>query len=76
MQLDCSPYGFIHIVSASYGRSSGHVRGGPGNNNCHARSVVEHECEGQHRCTLHVENSGFGDPCVGTHKYLEVGFIV
>ena len=78
MRIDCSPW-FIYIISASYGRSLSHVCGGDGNNNCHAGSsmrVVEHECEGQQRCTVHVTNSAFGDPCVGTHKYLEVGFIV
>ncbi|XP_078381468.1 L-rhamnose-binding lectin CSL3-like isoform X2 [Oculina patagonica] len=76
MRLSCS-HGYIYIASASYGRSpSGdHLCGGGGNRNCHASSsmsVVEHECEGQRSCTLHPENSAFGDPCVGTHKYLEV----
>lgn len=77
MRLYCH-WGYIYIMRASYGRSpSGdHLCGGGGNRNCHASSsmsVVEHECEGQRRCTLHVENSAFGDPCVGTVKYLEVG---
>jgi len=79
MRLSCSP-GFIYVISASYGRSSSgsHLCGGGGNNNCHAGSsmrVVENECEGQQRCTVHVTNSAFGDPCVGTHKYLEVKYI-
>jgi len=76
MRLDCSPW-FIYVISASYGRSSSSRCGGGGNTNCHAGSsmrVVENECEGQHRCTVHVTNSAFGDPCVGTQKYLEVDY--
>ena len=35
--------------------------------------VAKYECQGQSKCTLHAKNSAFGDPCVGTFKYLEVG---
>ena len=42
---------------------------------CHSgtsMSVVKHRCQGQRSCTLYATNSAFGDPCVGTEKYLEV----
>lgn len=69
----------IDIVSASYGRTTRHVcRHGPIRTTwCHSGTsmrVVRHRCQGQHRCTLYASNSAFGDPCVGTTKYLEVSY--
>ncbi|XP_063319852.1 L-rhamnose-binding lectin CSL3-like [Pelmatolapia mariae] len=34
--------------------------------------VVAKSCNGKSSCTLSSSNSVFGDPCVGTYKYLEV----
>lgn len=67
------------IKSASYGREQKGVcapRGLDSNIFCYSASsmkVTLHRCQGQHRCTVHATNSAFGDPCVGTEKYLEVG---
>ena len=66
------------IKSASYGRTQKGVcaPGGLDSNIfCYSASsmrVTLHRCQGQHRCTVHATNSAFGDPCVGTVKYLEV----
>ncbi|XP_041860630.1 uncharacterized protein LOC121652113 [Melanotaenia boesemani] len=32
-------------------------------------------CNGKNRCTITASNSVFGDPCVGTFKYLEVAHV-
>ena len=67
-----------NIKSASYGRTQKGVcapRGHDSNRFCYSASsmrVTLHRCQGQHRCTVHATNSVFGDPCVGTEKYLEV----
>ncbi|RMX58748.1 hypothetical protein pdam_00010783 [Pocillopora damicornis] len=37
-------------------------------------SVARYECQGQTRCTLYAKNEAFGDPCVGTFKYLKVKY--
>uniref|UniRef100_A0AAZ1XPI2 SUEL-type lectin domain-containing protein n=1 Tax=Oreochromis aureus TaxID=47969 RepID=A0AAZ1XPI2_OREAU len=34
--------------------------------------VVASSCNGKNSCTIPATNSVFGDPCVGTYKYLEV----
>ena len=31
-------------------------------------------CDGQRRCKMEVNSEVFGDPCPGTHKYVEVHF--
>lgn len=69
-----------NIKSASYGRTRKGVcapRGYDSNTFCYSASsmrVTLHRCQGQHRCTVHATNSVFGDPCVGTAKYLEVSY--
>uniref|UniRef100_A0A8C9X9P8 SUEL-type lectin domain-containing protein n=1 Tax=Sander lucioperca TaxID=283035 RepID=A0A8C9X9P8_SANLU len=35
-------------------------------------SLCIHSCNGKNNCTIAASNSVFGDPCVGTYKYLEV----
>uniref|UniRef100_A0A3P9DNS5 SUEL-type lectin domain-containing protein n=1 Tax=Maylandia zebra TaxID=106582 RepID=A0A3P9DNS5_9CICH len=37
-------------------------------------SVVAKSCNGKNSCTISASNSVFGDPCVGTYKYLEVDY--
>ena len=67
----------INILSANYGRlTGGHICPGPvKTTNCGAaRSLgkVRSKCQGKRFCALQATNSEFGDPCVGTKKYLEV----
>lgn len=38
-------------------------------------SKVAESCNGKNSCTIRASNSVFGDPCVGTYKYLEVSYI-
>ena len=74
MTIDCGGLD-INILSASYGRTQQDVCGRGGSTNCHAdssMSVARNECQGQTRCTLYAKNEAFGDPCVGTFKYLTV----
>uniref|UniRef100_UPI003AAC1FC3 L-rhamnose-binding lectin CSL1-like n=1 Tax=Centroberyx gerrardi TaxID=166262 RepID=UPI003AAC1FC3 len=37
-------------------------------------SSVGESCNGKNNCTINVSNSVFGDPCVGTYKYLELAY--
>lgn len=37
-------------------------------------SICIHRCNGKNSCVVSVSNSVFGDPCVGTFKYLEVAY--
>lgn len=34
-----------------------------------------HSCNGKNSCTVRVSNSVFGEPCVGTYKYLDVAYV-
>ncbi|XP_039903957.1 L-rhamnose-binding lectin SML-like [Simochromis diagramma] len=36
---------------------------------------VAERCNGKNSCTISASNSVFGDPCVGTYKYLEVSYV-
>ena len=35
---------------------------------------VKSECEDKKKCSLYASNVVFGDPCVGTFKYLSVTY--
>ncbi|KAM4738041.1 L-rhamnose-binding lectin SML [Anableps anableps] len=37
-------------------------------------SKVAESCQGKNSCIIKASNSVFGDPCVGTYKYLEVAY--
>lgn len=78
MYLSCN-HGVIDVRSAWYGRDRSGVcseRGSTENTNCYtgATSYVSGECDGRSYCSLYVSNSAFGDPCVGTVKYLTVSY--
>lgn len=57
----------------------GHVCGGTYyTTNCKADnslSIVKADCQDKPNCVLKADNGKFGDPCVGTKKYLEVSDI-
>lgn len=36
--------------------------------------ICIHSCNGKNNCTLSATSSVFGDPCIGTYKYLEVDY--
>ncbi|XP_041747824.1 L-rhamnose-binding lectin CSL3-like isoform X1 [Coregonus clupeaformis] len=81
-QLQCDE-GKIHIQSANYGRRQRNVCsiGRPDNQltntNCLSQSTTSkmaERCDGKSQCVVPASNSVFGDPCVGTYKYLEVAY--
>ncbi|TKS77257.1 L-rhamnose-binding lectin SML [Collichthys lucidus] len=39
------------------------------------RVVVANSCNGKNSCTIRVGSPLFEDPCVGTHKYLELSYV-
>ncbi|XP_054752585.2 L-rhamnose-binding lectin CSL3-like [Lytechinus pictus] len=78
LSLSCSSGQAILVLDAFYGRMAGpEICPDPrvSNQNCRAASsvsIVETACNGQTSCSVGARNSVFGDPCVGTYKYLEV----
>jgi len=77
--LSCPEGSVVNIQEASYGRLSSEIcqtgsyavpTGG-----CRAvnsLSLVRAKCNNQQSCYLYASNSVFGDPCLGTYKYLNV----
>ena len=76
---------YIKIVSANYGRTDANIcNGSP-----YCKSSQEEfkkkcysdqfeyfyaKCTGKNMCSAIASNSVFGDPCVGTFKYLDVQY--
>ena len=84
--LDCNNGEVLNIIDANYGRqdkttcskafswiNENHLR----NTQCVSKSskgrVIE-QCQGKQKCKLPSTNSFFGDPCIGTYKYLQVTY--
>ncbi|XP_039541658.1 L-rhamnose-binding lectin CSL3-like [Pimephales promelas] len=81
--LSCErSFGRISVIQATYGRTDrvACARGIPNsqtsNTSClaNATNKVSHRCNGRKRCVVPASNSLFGDPCVGTFKYLHVTY--
>nr|XP_029527046.1 L-rhamnose-binding lectin CSL3 isoform X1 [Oncorhynchus nerka]XP_029527056.1 L-rhamnose-binding lectin CSL3 isoform X1 [Oncorhynchus nerka] len=81
-QLLCDR-GEIRIQRANYGRrqhdvcSIGRPHQQLKNTNCLSQSTTSkmaERCDGKRQCIVKVSNSVFGDPCVGTYKYLDVAY--
>lgn len=77
--ISCGGGTTISVVEASYGRHDGQTC--PSSfiltTSCNAGSslsVVQGSCNDQASCSLFASNSVFGDPCVGTFKYLQVKY--
>lgn len=69
----------INIKNAVYGRSDRKTcpHSSIRTTSCKASSSlarVRSRCQSKRSCSLHASNSVFGDPCVGTYKYLTVSF--
>ncbi|CDQ91573.1 unnamed protein product, partial [Oncorhynchus mykiss] len=78
-----SDRGEIRIQRANYGRrqhdvcSIGRPHKQLKNTNCLSQSttsIMAERCDGKRQCIVKVSNSVFGDPCVGTYKYLDVAY--
>ncbi|XP_062506270.1 L-rhamnose-binding lectin CSL3-like [Corticium candelabrum] len=78
--LSC-PIGYkITISEALYGRTSHHPCAHKNRRNVNCRavdsySIVQSMCQGRRTCNVRASNSVFGDPCRGTHKYLQVKYV-
>lgn len=79
--LSCLADQTISVVSAVYGRTDRTTcpNSAMSNTNCRtgaaATSLVEKLCTGQNACSVSASNGIFGDPCVGTFKYLQVVYL-
>ena len=77
--ISCEGGATIRVLEASYGRNDGVTC--PSSfiltTSCNAASslsVVQGSCNDRASCSLFASNSVFGDPCVGTFKYLQVEY--
>ncbi|XP_071314800.1 L-rhamnose-binding lectin SML-like [Trachinotus anak] len=71
IQVYGADYGRRDQTTCSFQRPAGQVR----NVQCsRPTNKVAESCNGKSSCTVKASNSLFGDPCVGTYKYLEVSY--
>uniref|UniRef100_A0A668U812 SUEL-type lectin domain-containing protein n=1 Tax=Oreochromis aureus TaxID=47969 RepID=A0A668U812_OREAU len=69
--LQCAHYGRHDKTTCSAGRPASQLQVVT----CSSQSstdVVAKSCNGKKSCTIPATNSVFGDPCVGTYKYMQV----
>lgn len=67
------------MIRENYGRlSTGVCYSEPtANINCVSKNttdIIRNECANKQSCSVLALDSVFGDPCPGTHKYLEVEY--
>ncbi|XP_078574026.1 L-rhamnose-binding lectin ELEL-1-like [Branchiostoma floridae x Branchiostoma japonicum] len=78
LSLTCIPGLTVQVSHALYGRTQHGLCAGPVyTTNCRSPSslsTVRNYCQGRRTCSVPASNGVFGDPCVGTFKYLEVTF--
>jgi len=76
----CSGGSTINVLRANYGRTAdARVCPHPSiqTTNCSASNslpIVKGWCQGKTTCVLYASHGFFGDPCIGTFKYLEVDY--
>ncbi|XP_030589591.1 L-rhamnose-binding lectin CSL2-like [Archocentrus centrarchus] len=67
--IHAADYGRHDTTTCSFGRPASQIQ----NIICSkTTSQVADSCNGKSSCAVKASNSVFGDPCVGTYKYLEV----
>ncbi|XP_066276578.1 IgGFc-binding protein-like [Branchiostoma lanceolatum] len=80
LTISCSESYELAIESANYGRTAdGNTcpHAAVSDQNCveaNSLAIVRDICRDKSTCTIAASNSVFGDPCVGTYKYLTVEF--
>ncbi|XP_059609740.1 latrophilin Cirl [Phlebotomus argentipes] len=81
LTLECDPGNVINLIRANYGRFSITICNDHGNVewsvNCMSPKslrVLHTKCALKHKCSVLASTSLFGDPCAGTHKYLEAHY--
>ena len=82
LALECPSGSAINVVSTNYGRTSysycPKLFSWP-KRNCASKQPdtndkVRSTCNNKQQCNVSVSNAVFGNPCFGTHKYLEVWY--
>lgn len=83
LEMKCEPGYAITVLRANYGRLSQTIcnMGGRApilnqyclNNN--SNTIVDKLCSGKQNCSILATHTIFGDPCVGTYKYLEIEYL-
>ncbi|KAH8401316.1 hypothetical protein KR009_004485, partial [Drosophila setifemur] len=81
LTIECDPGDVINLIRANYGRFSITICNDHGNVewsvNCmfpKSLSVLNLKCAHKQSCGVLAATSMFGDPCPGTHKYLEAHY--
>ncbi|XP_033125991.1 rhamnose-binding lectin-like [Anneissia japonica] len=78
--LTCDSMYTIRVRTAIYGRMHLGVvycdYSSTGNTNCSIDVFqdISGKCDGKNRCTITASNGNYGDPCVGTYKYLNIEY--
>ncbi|KAH8277783.1 hypothetical protein KR018_007310, partial [Drosophila ironensis] len=81
LTIECDPGDVINLIRANYGRFSITICNDHGNVewsvNCmfpKSLTVLNSRCAHKNSCSVLAATSMFGDPCPGTHKYLEAHY--
>lgn len=80
LDIGCWKKEVIKVISAMFGRTDNHTCSreiNPANTSCRAKratEIVRGQCHGKNGCLVTASSSVFGDPCVGTFKYLTVTY--
>lgn len=79
--VKCDEEETIQIIRANYGRFSIAICNDDGKThwsvNCMSpktRHILQNKCDRLNSCTVPVSSDLFGDPCPGTHKYVEIHY--
>ena len=77
--ISCQNGKTIKVLDANYGRLNRHTCIDNNMNDVYCTSsnslgIVQQKCDHKTSCRVSASNSVFGDPCVGTYKYLEVKY--
>ncbi len=77
LSLKCPPGQHLNVFDANYGRTDKttcFMADVSSITNCFSNQTQYFQdlCNGQNACNHIAENSEFGDPCVGTYKYLGI----
>lgn len=79
MSISCPARYVIQVLNGFYGRTSNRFCAyGPRRtyscNSGRANGVIASNCNNRRSCRVQSSNSVFGDPCVGTFKYMTVRY--
>lgn len=82
LTIECGHGDVINLIRANYGRFSITICNEQGNTdwsvNCMSPKslrVLHSKCAHKQNCSVLASTNTFGDPCTGTHKYLEAHYL-